>query len=66
MKLRNKGTGIGGEIRDAILDTLLYFGLILAFILPILLVKSIINQITYGDWTCTFKKCIVVKGGEDA
>lgn len=62
-KLRNKGTG---EIRDAILGALVYVGILLAFALPILLASAIINQITYGDWTCTFKKCMVVKGGEDA
>ena len=54
MKLRNKGNG-----------ELVYFGILLAFALLILLATTIINQITYGDWTCTFKKCIVVKGGEE-
>lgn len=62
MKLRNKGNGV---IRDAILGTLVYVGILLAFALPILLASSIINQITYGDWTCTFKKCMVVKGGKE-
>lgn len=56
-------------MKDVILSLLIYiakcFGIILAFALPILLVSSIINQITYGDWTCTFKECIVVKRGEE-
>lgn len=49
-------------MKDAILAVLLYVGILLAFALPILVIKSIINQITYGDWTCTFKECIVMKG----
>ena len=52
-------------MKDVILSVLLYIGILLAFALPILLVSSIINQITYGDWTCAFKECIVVKGGEE-
>lgn len=50
-------------IRDICKFVLLYAGISLAVALPILLISSIINQITYGDWTCTFKECIVVKGG---
>jgi hypothetical protein len=52
-------------MKDVILTILIYVGIILTFALPIWLVSSIINQITYGDWTCTFKDCIVVKGGEE-
>ena len=52
-------------MKDIILGVLIYVGILLAFALPILLVSSIINQITYGDWTCAFKECIVVKGGEE-
>ena len=51
-------------MRDVILSVLVYVGILLAFALPILLVSSIINQIAYGDWTCIFKECVVVKGGE--
>ena len=50
-------------MKDYILGALIYVGILLAIVLPILLVSSIINQITYGDWTCAFKECIVVKGG---
>lgn len=52
-------------MKDIILGVLIYVGILLAFALPILLINSIVNQITYGDWTCTFKECIVVKGGEE-
>lgn len=52
-------------MKDIILSILIYVGILLVFALPILLVSSIINQITYGDWTCTFKECIVVKGSEE-
>lgn len=51
-------------MRDVILSVLIYLGILLAFALPILSVSSIINQIIYGDWTCTFKECIVIKGDE--
>ena len=57
MKLRNKRNKRNGE--------LVYFGILLAFALLISLATTIINQIIYGDWTCTFKTCIVVKGGEE-
>ena len=50
-------------MKDFILGVLVYVSFVLAFALPILLVSAIINQITYGDWTCAFKECIVVKGG---
>ena len=50
------------KMKDIILSVLIYVGILLAFALPIWLISSIINQITYGDWTCTFKECIVVKG----
>lgn len=52
-------------MKDVILTILVYIGILLAFALPILLVSSIINQIAYGDWTCAFKECVVVKGGEE-
>lgn len=52
-------------MKDFILSVLIYVGILLAFALPILLVSSIIKQITYGDWTCAFKECIVVKGGKE-
>jgi len=52
-------------MKDVILSVLIYVGILLAFALPIWLISSIINQITYGDWTCTFKECIVLKGDEE-
>lgn len=52
-------------MKDFILSILIYVGVLLAFALPVLLLSSIINQIVYGDWTCTFKECIEVKGDEE-
>lgn len=48
-------------MKDVLLTILLYIGIALLVSAPFILMDMGVNQLTYGDWTCAFKKCITIK-----
>lgn len=45
-------------------DLLPLIGIIL-FISIWLWLPPLLAQLNYGDWTCAYKECVVIKGGEE-
>lgn len=45
-------------------DLLLLIGLIL-FISIWLWLPPLLAQLSYGDWTCAYKECVVIRGGKE-
>ena len=48
-------------MKDILLTIVLYFGITLLVLAPLILIDMGINQLTHDDWTCAFKECITIK-----
>lgn len=46
------------------LELVFWIALIIVMIAGMIAVRFAYSQIVYGDWTCGFKKCVVVKEEE--
>ena len=52
------------KLWENIKDLLPLIGIILLISIWLWL-PPLLAQINYGDWTCAYKKCVVIKGGEE-
>ena len=48
-------------MKDILLTILIYAGIVALILAPFILIDMGVNQLTYGDWTCAFKKCVTIK-----
>ncbi len=52
------------KLWEDIKDLLPLIGIIL-FISIWVWLPPLLAQLNYGDWTCAYKKCVVIKGGKE-
>lgn len=51
-------------MKDEIVEVLIIIALV-AVITSWIWLPPTVAQLTYGDWTCAYKKCVVIINGDD-